>query len=206
MGQRNGCGSVHPLRLLARYSLGESVTKRVRQLIAWFLALAFAAAGMVAISPALHVAVEHGGNGPMHSHFGLATPGGVFAHPHQHGDGPWHSHEAPVAPRSPLLFQHSFQPFGLPKISLDGLWQALAHFFDTASSTGSLPSKDGPGHQHQSLFQLLASGLVDQPLDFPVLPSIPFALVTYRCAANTNWIARDWDAQTASRGPPFGWS
>ena len=182
--------------------------RHVQQWIACFLALTFAVAGLIAINPSLHVAIEHGGQGAPHTHFGLASPVEANGHLHQHGDDAWHRHEVPSVPRipTPVLFQHSFRPFGLPTISLDRLWQALGWFFERPASGRSSPPTEGPGHEHHSLFQLLASGLVDQPLDLPVLPSIPFALVSDTRPANAILIAREWDAQTASRGPPFGWS
>ena len=48
----------HPKCSLARSGCHNGVTKRVQQLMGGFLALSFAVAGLVAISPTLHVAIE----------------------------------------------------------------------------------------------------------------------------------------------------
>ena len=167
--------------------------------IACYLALCFAFAGAVGVSPGLHRLVEHVGQGPAHTHFGFRSQAASAVPLHQHGDGRWHT-DAEVNPRPAGLFQHSSGSFQLPDVSR--LWHGLSRLFEQAASSESSPSKGVPAHEHHSLFQLMASGLVDQPLLAEILPSIPLASVSLSFVANAPFVARDWDAQTSSRGPP----
>lgn len=175
--------------------------KRMQQLVSCYLALCLVGGGAVGINPVLHRLIEHGGHGPAHTHISVAPRAASTEPLHQHGNGQLHSH-APARPYPAGLFEHSYTPPGFPKISLSRLWRGITQLFEAAASPDSAPSKDSPGHEHHSLFQLLASGLVDQPIDVPILASVPASFVSYEFPATTPFVARDWDAQTASRGPP----
>ena len=174
---------------------------RVRTWIAGYLALCLALAGTVGINPTLHRLIEHGGDGPAHAHSGF-TPASASAAPlHQHGDAHWHA-DAPASPPPAGLFQHGFESFRLPTVALSRLWHGLTHLFGAKTSSQPAPSEGDPGHEHHSLFQLLASGLVEPPLVVEILPSIPLTFASRDFMANTPLVASEWDAQTASRGPP----
>jgi hypothetical protein len=172
--------------------------KRIQPLISLYLALCLAGGGAVALSPTLHRLIEHGGHGDAHTHAAILARDGRPGEVHQHEDGHWHSHPA-ERPRRVLLFEHTFDP---PTISLTGIWHRFARFLEAATAEDSAPANEGPGHQHHSLFQLLAAGFVDQPLDAPCLLSLPPAHVVCEVPPANQFTAFEWDAQTASRGPP----
>src|SRR5262245_22749691 len=160
---------------------------RIRQFVSCYLALCLAGGGAVAISPVLHRLIEHGGYGPAHTHSDLALRLAIRQHlrQHEHGHSHSHNHDSPPLCR-PRLFEHSFEPFGLPKLSLARVWHALHHFFEAATLPESSPPERGPGHEHHSLFQLLASGLVDQPLAEPLLPTILTTFAASEFPAHTH--------------------
>jgi hypothetical protein len=63
-------------------------------------------------------------------------------------------------------------------------------------------SHEDSGHQHHSLPQLLANGLIEQHHDVPILR---FSVVRWLVRArptHTVLLSPDWNLQTASRGPP----
>lgn len=191
--------------MTSAFQYASSIPMRLgRRLIACYLALCFAFAGAVGVSPILHRLIEHGGQGPDHTHNHFVARGTDFESAHQHGDAPLHRHTpAKVVPRPAAALSHSFKPFELPKIPLNGIWRALNHFLAVASASESSPSKDKPRHEHHSLFQLIVSGLVEQPLDVPILSFVPFEFISRDFVAEAFLAAHDWDAQTASRAPPL---
>ena len=126
---------------------------------------------------------------------------GADAQIHQHEDGQRHSH-ASASPRPTGLFKHRHAPFGLGGISLAALWSKLGQCLEAATAADSSPVEDFPDHEHHGLFELLASGLIEQALDVPLLPSLPAMTVTHEFPASTPFVVCEWHAPTASRGPP----
>lgn len=150
-----------------------------QKLISCYLALSLALAGAVAISPALHLWVEHAGHGPAHAHYGKRTP---------------------ETPRK-QVFAHSYKGFTLPKVDLREVWHMVGHFL--ASEPAHSPADSEPGHEHHSLSQLLASGLLEQTSDAPSLEVTFFVSIPGAALADEPLLDSRWDAQTATRGPPF---
>ena len=175
--------------------------KCFEKIIAGWLALCFALAGAVSLSPSLHQWVEHGGQGAGHVHYVTTGGGGPLA--------VWH-HAAATTPPLPLPRPHpavtvrSHAEGSGAGVLFSRLWRAVNKGC-TESSPGSRdpsPTPDQPGHQHHSLPQLLAGGLVDQAIEFPTLAPPPVAVAFEVAAAAPPLPASAWNAQTATRGPP----
>jgi hypothetical protein len=175
--------------------------KRIQQIVLCFLALCLASGGAIGLSPVLHRLVEHGGLGAAHIHGGSMPGAATHTHLRPDGDDPRHIH-LPERLRPARLFEHSYEPFRLPKFPLTWLWRNVSRLIATETSSPPSSSKDSPRHEHHSLFQLLATGLVDQPIELPLLLSVPTVPILNEFPATTRFVARDWDAQTATRGPP----
>lgn len=185
----------------------------MRQLTACYLALCLAAGGAVGLSPVLHHLIEHGGQGPRHVHWGLAPRAAsapeARAEAHHHGDEHWHRHDAEpvraIESRRTSLLEHSVERHGVRKFSLSRLARGLARLIETAAPAHPRPAHpaDAPAdHRHDSVFQLLAGGLVDQAPDALPTVFLPSPRVPCATPASRPAVIRDWDAQTASRGPP----
>ena len=180
--------------------------KRLAQWVSCYLALSLALGGAVALSPMLHVWMEHGGTATWHTHLNGWSEIAANFHPPV-GD---HSHAgelmiALTPKRRNGLFEHSYEPFQLPNLSaLRHSLHAVLHWLGGRVPTAREPSPSGdrPGHQHHSLPQLLAGGAVDQPLDLPLLPLAPVSVTHRALPTHTPLLVGDWDAQMASRGPP----
>ncbi len=207
---------MHPKGRLGRSVSVKSVTKRFGQFVSSFLALSFALAGLVAISPTLHVAIEHGGHGPTHTHLGgptvansaTASPAHLHLHPHPLEFDDATANEGFTASLRPRLFVSNHQSFSLLRIPVQRWWQAFARLLDPTGTAGhesqdTPPDGNGPGHQHHSLPQLMAGGLLDAHIDLPGLPFIGDLAARRSLPSDTLLFVRDWYAQTASRGPPF---
>jgi hypothetical protein len=175
-----------------------------RQFISCYLALCFAFAGAVGLSPVLHHLIEHGGKGTAHTHVGFTPPAVSAGHHHHHAHSHRNSHQ-PAEPHAANWFTHSHKPFEFPKISLSRLGQALKHLLERNPplNSGSSPTDDDPEHEHHSLPQLLASGLIDQHLDSPLVQVAELAPTFLNVPCHGVPAVRDWDAQSASRAPPF---
>jgi len=189
-----------------------------RGLIACYLALCFAFAGAVGVSPFLHAWIEHSGKVSPHTH--LVTSYGVEVVLYYDNDQPADAlrhalessrpHVLQISTKSEGhldgLFVHDYKPFRLPDLSF--LWRSLDTFFHLLEgsrppSSGPSPFSNGPRHHHNSLPQLLASGLAEPNLHLPLLLYDP-VLLNFRALPTPSPLhVRDWDAQTASRGPPF---
>ncbi len=175
----------------------------LRMLLTCHLVLCLAVGGVVAWSPVLHRLVEHGGQGPAHAH-----GGGVVIRAdreHEHGDGRWHHHESPrpsKRPRAAALLRHSHGTFELPGISLAYLWEKLGDLLQNPARPAPAREPDGSRHEHQGFFALLAGGLVEQPLEVSLPPVVPTSQLVPALPAVSLFVASDWDAQTAPRGPP----
>ena len=192
--------------------------KRVHQLVACFLALSVFLAGLVAVSPALHVVIEHGGQGPAHTHRGgpavassaLTLPDPGHVHPHEHA--PVNRSERPVLHAARLnFFVSNHGAFTFREVPLRRVWEALSSLLERAgdlSHPSPDPASDGgsPGHEHRSLAQLLACGLIEQTVEAPwfELGFVPCPFVSP--AAQEVLLLRPLDAQTAGRAPPSAWS
>jgi len=185
-----------------------------RQIASGYLALCLALAGLMGISPDLHRLLEHGGHGAAHSHRGLSAfeqdyhpHGEDHSHPQPHP----HLHEAnPENGGEPhgRIFVSNHRSFSLP---LEKVWLAAVRWVDQWATNmddapASSPSGEEPGHEHHSLAQLLANGLLEQALDMPVLavhlslgpPVLPTPKLLVLPAL--------FEAQTAGRAPPCLWS
>lgn len=198
--------------------------KRLAQLVSCYLALCLVFGGAVALSPILHVWIEHGGKAGPHTHLIMQHEVAAVSQPQEvhpgHADAPGLAHilshalelSHPPSPSSAStqahangLFAHNYEPFRPPNLSaLRHSLHAVFHLLGGRAPAASEPSPsgDGPGHQHHSLPQLLAGGLVEQHLDLPLLQPVPVSLTLRALPAHTPLLVNDWDAQTASRGPP----
>jgi len=74
---------------------------------------------------------------------------------------------------------------------------ALGHVFEANSEEAPTSPNNGPGHHHDSLPQLMASGLVEQRFEFPLLQYTLFLLPFRALPAEVLLLVPDWDAQTA---------
>lgn len=195
------------------------MTKRVRNPIAWFLALNVGLAGLIAISPTLHVAVEHAGAGPAHSHQGalaVATTAADRLHGHSHRQVTKQANsreeEIPrVHARRPEFFVSNHGSFSISRFSVLRLWQAFIGFREKTlpgakDSSGAAPSDNTPDHQHDSLAQLLAGGLIEQSVDPTLLPCVFVCGGFLSPPLQELLLVRRFDAQTAGRAPPPSWS
>ena len=155
--------------------------------------LCLALAGAVGLSPYLHQLIEHGGHGALHTH-----PG--------NDDLVFESSTKLSSIRTTALEQshpkrtlnRNHRPFRLPVNHLATMVKALGELINGPASE----TPHGPDHEHHSLSQLLASGLLDQHIDFPVLPHfVPSGSYTF-LSPDELLLASIWNAQTPDRGPP----
>lgn len=182
--------------------LGAIVTVAARQLLAAYLAVCLALAGLVGISPALHVLVEHGGNGPSHVHraelqqSARKTSGTL----HEHGES-GHTHSHPPAPEPDThLFVHSSGALPRVDVLASTFWHHVHEWLRHRDSASSQQSAGD--HHHDSLASLLVSGLIDGASTD--VDSVVYLHAREFCVAPLVTIPRgcDWDAQSAPRGPP----
>ena len=174
--------------------------KRGQQLLSFYLALCVAFAGAVGISPVLHVMVEHGGHGHTHSHAGLKNGNAIaeHAHPHPH----------PVPESQPAKSARIALPDHSPKLfgfHLSDVYRAVGGWI--AGAVDPLPvtpvDENGSSHTHHSLAQMLLSGTVEGVADVPPLVCAPSVFTLSPESSRSSFVASLFDAQTASRGPPF---
>jgi len=181
-----------------------------QQLISCYLALCLALAGAVGVSPVLHHLIEHGGKGPAHTHTRGPVNGASTAHSHDHSHhnfqtGQSHSHElerSSDSSRSKALSVQPHQPFTFSRIPFDELWQSFCQFFIKAAEESPGTADDQPGHEHQSLAQLLAAGLIDLSASLPPITGFSASLGFFLPSTQDPLLPGSWDVQTASRGPP----
>ena len=166
------------------------VNRRWQQILACSLALCFALAGTVAIHPALHRWVEHGGAGHEHNHLGAS-----HSHPHPHV--PSVPFEARQSLRSPAD-ANALTLFGLQP---QDIYRAIARIFTRASLPGNPPDSDSE-HTHHSLPQLLASGLVEGAVEIAPLILQHEPLVCFLSVTESRAGVVELFAPTAGRGPP----
>jgi hypothetical protein len=187
------------------------VNQPLQQLIAAYLALCLAFAGAVGMNPTLHHWVEHGGHGPEHTHSGVWGGGLDIADAyeagvrHVHAPGRVHAHGQDQPARRPIrqgLFAHSIRAFETPEL-LNRVGRFIRDVLcGSASPCDSAPDQDGHGHEHHSLAQSLAGGLVESNADVPLPPANEAIVRFISLPPDALWLTDRWDAQTASRGPP----
>lgn len=190
------------------------MTKRFQQLISCLLALGLVLAGWVAFSPALHVAIEHGGRGPAHVHFHDSRLTSLNRAGEDCDDvRPPGRHDLPDvgSPVSLPVFRSTHRPFVLPNFSVRAAWDALVRLtgLDAIGGSGDAlpePAAPIPTHDHHSLAQTLADGCVESAF-YPVFQQLgsdrmELTPPTWQGAR----LERFFDAQTAGRAPPFLWS
>jgi hypothetical protein len=175
------------------------VIRRWQQLISAYVALCFALAGVIGLNPALHVGMEHGGQGALHLHLGGngRVVGAHHAHPHPHE---WESFSPPASQTSRLATGASLTLFGLEPQDIYravGCW--LARMTESLPAT---PQPDEPGHTHHSLAQLLLGGFVEGTIEIepPVVAPEPCSL--FGPVPESVTVAGEFYSPTAGRGPP----
>ncbi len=181
------------------------MNRRWQSFIAWSLAVCFALAGAVAIHPALHRWVEHGGSGHDHHHLGAQ-------HAHPHPDlvlepsvsdslsslgGRRGSEQCPsssrVAADADALTLFGLQP--------QDLYRAVAQWLARATESAPVPEGES-GHTHHSLPQLLASGLVEGAVEISPLVFRPESHLWFSSVPESRVVISVFFAPTAGRGPP----
>jgi hypothetical protein len=187
------------------------VSQPLQQLIAAYVALCLAFAGAVGMNPTLHHWVEHGGHGPEHTHYGVRGGGLDMAHAHEagvrhvHAPGRVHAHGQDQPARRPIrqgLFAHSIRAFETPEL-LNRVGRFIRDVLcGSASPRDSAPDQDGHGHEHHSLAQSLAGGLVETNVDAPLLQANETIVGFVSLPPEALLLADQWDAQSASRAPP----
>lgn len=180
--------------------------KRWQQLLSFFLVLCVAVAGAVGISPKLHVFVEHGGHGAVHTHIGAG--GVVYSHEDvcPQGSGVFCLVDASAPPVGPaklsLLEPKPLKLFGLqPRDICRAFGRLIAK---AVAYLPAAPSNSGAGHTHHSLAQMLISGVVEGAAVAPVLVFAPEHFTFVSLLPDTRLASSGWYAPTASRGPPCG--
>jgi len=169
--------------------------RSLRPLIAGYLVLCLAFASAVGLSPFLHQLIEHGGHGEWHTHAGTEKTIGLIV-----GSVPpeWQT-AAPLSGESKqrVVLTRNHRPFKLPVAQFARLVNSVANGLG-----GAEQPLNPDGHEHHSLAQLLASGLLDQHIETPVLahfvPSGSYLLLS----PDELLLASIWNAQTPDRGPP----
>jgi hypothetical protein len=156
--------------------------RRLRQVLAVYLAVTFVLAGAAGLNPLLHQWLEHGGRDPAHVHHGAGAA-------------------QQVRVQGRLARGHA--PFTLPKVSAQWLRQ-LAHRLAHAAEESREPAAptDAPGHEHHSLAQTLASGLVEAPALVELSLSVAPGTLRDATRVPARASARELDRQTAGRAPP----
>lgn len=171
------------------------------QITAAYLGLCLALAGATGLSPVLHRLLEHGNHGPAHTHSALAKFAASPDHDPPHPAGHIHLHRHQTG--------HSSEPFAtarevaFPLHSLARLWRAWSDRLAGDDGESSPSPTQAPGHTHDSLPQMLLSGLIEQPIDVPLLPQVRVLCDFQPRPAHSFCLVRDLDPQTASRPPPL---
>lgn len=162
------------------------MNRRWLQFIACSLAVCFALAGAVALHPALHRWVEHGGAGAAHHH--------LHPHPHLPLRGAKAVQHAAKDPNALTLF--GLQP--------QDVYRALLSLIsDSADSSPAAPDDGDTEHTHHSLPQLLLSGLVEGAVEITPLVIAPERCSLFCLLAESVIVAGEFYSPTAGRGPPF---
>jgi hypothetical protein len=182
--------------------------RRCRQLISLYLTSCLAFGGTVGLSPDLHRLIEHGNRGPAHTHHVSGATAllaksdehkAAHTRPHSHPHA--HPQAGPSYGQEPFTHDHAF---GLPMVLVSRVLHAIGGLFlnDESVSSESSSSPENPEHHHDSLPQLLASGLIEQFLEAPSLVCALILVPFVSSASEGSVLTHDWDAQTASRAPP----
>lgn len=166
-----------------------------RPWIIGYLVLCFAFAGAVGLSPFLHQLIEHGGHGAWHTHRGEGKHLG-FAHesvPVELQTEATSHNEVRQRP----VFTRNHRPFKLPTAQFARLTGVMADLLGVPEH----PIGEGE-HEHHSLAQLLANGLLDQHIEIPIAPHFVPSGSYLLLSADELLLASIWNAQTPDRGPP----
>jgi len=107
-------------------------------------------------------------------------------------------------PRVSGVFVHRHES-GSRNVSVVEVWQSVVRLLERGlrNPSGAEPSPDGPGHEHHSLAQILASGVVDGPPDVALALVPPAAPMAASIPEPVSVLVSDWDPLTLGRGPPF---
>ncbi len=193
---------MHPIGLLMR---SEWRMKRWQQLIACYSALCVVLAGAVGRSPLLHVSVEHGGAAAPHTHVEndcALENAPVHNHPHPHG-----TVEQPTFPprtfAAPPILRRGEKSLTLFGLEPQDIYRAIGRVVMLAvERVPANPAKNGHDHTHHSLPELLLSGAVEGALQITPLVCAPERFTFFSPVAETRLVAAEWNASTATRGPP----
>ncbi len=190
------------------FPANSSGMKPWRQLVASGLGLLVAAAGMIGLSPELHVRWEHGGVGPAHRHTRAEVP--PEPHERHFHAGPASLH--PNALRSPApdattpekvvqhslpSFTHVHDAFGRSSDLVRWLVQKLI-----PASPDAGPDRQPLEHRHDSLTQLLVEGGIEVTPELSPTFLTPWRFVATATPPPEFHLPSLWFAPTASRGPP----
>ena len=149
------------------------MTGSLRAFISGSLALLLAMAGAIGVSPGLHHWLEHGGKGQPHIH-------------------------RPPAPAFPASFGKELVSLrDAPSGSI-----AKTEAQPERHAEAAPQPEQSPAHEHHSLPQLVASGLIEQSAPPPLFVHRPVSFVLRVSPFIVFLLISDWEAQTASRGPP----
>jgi len=99
-------------------------------------------------------------------------------------------------------FVQPHRPFHWPKIPYDPLRRALAALFPGADTDPNSDASGDADHEHQSIFQLLAQGLVDQMASLDPILEGGGAIIFIQASWPALVFSDRWEGQSASRGPP----
>jgi hypothetical protein len=177
----------------------------LRQIIAAYLAACLVLAGMVGLSPSLHVLLEHGGDGPAHVHGRKAQvrPSSLVAQPREQSSARVSHPHADVSSRagSTTLFVHSSTTFPAVDELVARFWHRLHHWLEHESSA-PVPRNAAPEHRHDSLASLLAEGGVE-PAN-TLIHCVEAGCSFSRCLLTAPERLRgfDRDLQSSPRAPP----
>lgn len=181
-----------------------------QRLLVCYAALGVVFAAFVGRSPTLHVWVDHHGHASEHVHDkasrvtrSLHLHSHPHPHPHPHSAGGNVSAQASQASLLRDALEHRQKSVTLFGLAPRHIYGALAGLLTAALDQLPEPAEQGSHeHTHHTLSQLLLSGAIEQLLDVdphlaaPERPEAPSPSPAPRVAA------ADWDAATATRGPP----
>jgi hypothetical protein len=180
--------------------------KRWQQLIACYAALCVVLAGVVGRSPLLHVYLEHGGISAPHTHDGAGGAANfvhthVHPHPHPHDVAELPKQSKPLFSARPIL-PHGEKPLTLFGLEPQDIYRAIGRAMKFAMDHLPAPANEGQNHTHHTLSQLLLSGAVEGALEITPLVCAPERFAFFAPLSKIHVVVAEWNASTATRGPP----
>lgn len=177
--------------------------KRCQQWLSAYLVLCLVFASAAGLSPLLHFWLDHGGEGAAHTHRAGGEVAAVHVHPHPrpHDLPPQGFVRAESFSRPQLTTERPLKLFGLePTDIYRAVGRLVARVFADGAAAPEEPTSQ---HTHHTLSQLLLSGAVEGAVVIfaPVVAPMEFTCVS--SFPENVFVASDWNAQTASRGPPL---